>query len=94
MVFKSSLDKIIQSIVLPQFPWIEDYEILESRVESWGDRRDYYRINYFVKPDEDGAFTVDDDFEKVVKLTETLFKMLGPNKIQIFEGVEFYANKK
>lgn len=90
-MFKSSLDKIIQSMVLPQFPWIVDYEILEERIESMD--RDYYRINYFIATN-DGTFTVIEDMSVVEKLSKSLFKMIGPDKNQKFEGVEFYANKK
>ena len=90
---KSSFDKIINSLVLPQFPWIDDFEILVQKVGFIDTVLDeYYRVNYFVKPDEDGAFTVNDEFKKIIELTKNLFKMLGPEKNQIFEGVEFYVN--
>jgi len=85
-----SLHKIIKSIVLPKFPWIEDYEILESRAENMD--RDYYRFNYFVTPDEYDEFTVTEDMGEVEELTKSLFRMLGPDDNQIFEGVEFYSN--
>jgi hypothetical protein len=78
-------------MVLPQFPWIVDYEILEERIEPMD--RDYYRINYFIFTDEDGTFTVTKDMEEVEELTKSLFKMLGPDKNQIFEGVSFYSNR-
>ena len=89
MIFKNSLDKIIQSMVLPQFPWIVDYEILMERAEHMD--RDYYRINYFIATN-DGTFTVTEDMKVVEELTKSLFKMVGPDyRKQIFEGVEFYA---
>ena len=90
-MFKSSLDKIIQSMVLPQFPWIVDYEILEERIESMD--RDYYRINYFIATNDE-TFTVIEDMSVVEKLSKSLFKMIGPDKNQKFEGVEFYAKQK
>jgi hypothetical protein len=96
MIFKNSLDKIIQSMVLPQFPWIVDYEILMERAEHMD--RDYYRINYFVATDDldiDETFTVREDMKVVEELTKSLFKMVGPDyRKQIFEGVEFYAKQK
>ena len=96
MIFKNSLDKIIQSMVLPQFPWIVDYEILMERAEHMD--RDYYRINYFIATDDSDnheTFTVTEDMKVVEELTKSLFKMVGPDyRKQIFEGVEFYAKQK
>ena len=90
---KNSFDKIINSLILPQFPRIDDFEILVQGVGFKDTITDeYYRVNYFVKPDEGGAFTVDDNFGKIEELTKNLFKMLGPEKNQTFEGVEFYVN--
>ena len=83
-------------MVLPQFPWIVDYEILMERAEHMD--RDYYRINYFIATDDldtHETFTVTEDMKVVEELTKSLFKMVGPDyRKQIFEGVEFYAKQK
>lgn len=52
-----------------------------------------YRFEYTVAPDEDGKFPYDSDFYKIAELTETLFKMLGPEGYQSFGGAKFYSEE-
>lgn len=84
-------------MILGQYPWIEDFEIkvytfrpgMASKKIAYQD----YEVIYNVHPDKDGAFTVTDEFAKVEDLTETLFKMIGPEHYQRFKGVKFYVNE-
>lgn len=94
MINNNSLEKIIKSIVLPQFPWIDDYEILDNEAAMFGTSRHYYRINYFIFPDKDGTFTVTEDMNEVEELTKSLFRMLGPERDEALEGVGFYTKQK
>ena len=95
---KEALDKLIKRLILRKYPNIKDYEILvdtfmpfKGKLENIGSEN--YRVNYFMSPDENGEFIVTDEFEKISKLTKTLFKMLGPKYDQRFDDVEFYSNK-
>lgn len=86
-------------MILGQYPWIEDFEVKVwtfgpalggSKKISFQD----FAVVYSVNPDKDGAFTVTDEFAKVEDLTETLFKMIGPEHYQRFKGVEFVVEEK
>lgn len=70
---KESLNKIIQTLILPQFPWVKDYEIYSSPENGYDD----ISIIYTPQTDEDGGFVITDDFKKLEKLTKDVFKKLG-----------------
>jgi len=96
---KEGLEKIIKRIILPKYPFIKDFDInISTFTPPFGVKKIAYqrfRVNYYVTPNEDGSFTVDDDFAKIEDLTENLFKMIGPKDYQHLEGVEFYSyNRK
>ena len=87
---KNSLHKIIDSFVLPRYPWIEGYHIelyLDVPFEK-------YNIDYYVKPEEDGSFTVTEEMGKAEKLTEDLFRMLGPEHYQILNEIIFLVKNR
>jgi hypothetical protein len=93
---KDALDKLIKRLVLRKYPFIKDFEInadtfrpVMGRLKKIGVEK--FIVIYYVTPDEDGGITVTEDFKEVAKLTETLFKMLGPEHYQRFDDVEFHS---
>jgi len=99
---KESLNKLINKLVLRKYPFIKDYEIKVdtdklSSLKALGGRKkiafERYKIIYIITPDKDGGFPYDDEFNKIAELTETLFKMLGPEHYQRFDDVEFYGEE-
>lgn len=97
-MMKDALDKLIKRLVLRKYPFIEDYEIKVDtfRPVVGGSKKigsEVYRFEYTVAPDEDGKFPYDSDFYKIAELTETLFKMLGPEGYQSFGGAKFYSEE-
>jgi hypothetical protein len=82
---KNSLHKVIESFILPKYPWIDSFSIsLYSDTPS-----QKYSVRYYVKPEDDGMFTVTEEMNKVEELTYTLFMMLGPDKGQFLNEVIF-----
>jgi len=99
---KEVFDKLIRKLVLRKYPFIVDFEIKVdtdklSSLKALGGRKkiafERYKIIYIVTPDKDGGFPYDDEFKKISELTETLFKMLGPEHYQRFDDVEFYGEE-
>jgi len=99
---KEALDKLIKRLILRKYPIIKDYEIKvdtdkRSSLKALGGHKkiafERYKIIYIVTPDKDGGFPYDDEFKKISELTETLFKMLGPEHYQRFDDVEFYGEE-
>jgi hypothetical protein len=95
---KESLNKLINKLVLSKYPFIKDYEIIVDTfrpfvLNSKKIGSEVYRFEYTVAPDENGRFPYDSDFYKIAELTETLFKMLGPEGYQSFGGAKFYSNE-
>jgi hypothetical protein len=83
------LHKIIEKLILPQFPWIADYNI---RVAHENDRK-FVLVKYYVKSDEEGSFIVDESFKEVEDLTLNVFKMMGFDLDTFFEGVQFHSKE-
>lgn len=77
----NGLSKIITSLVLPQFPWLQGFEInlTEGR---------YYNVIYYPKSSTLGYFTVVPEFQDVEDMTRSVFKMLGL-KDKVLMDVEF-----
>ena len=93
---KEALSKVIYRLVLRKYPWIEDFEIkVHTFNPSMGGSKkigfETYEVIYRITHDEDNTFTVNDELAKVEELTETLFKMIGPEHYQRFGGVKFYT---
>lgn len=93
---KEALSKIIYKLILGKYPWIEDFDIkVHTFSPSMGGSKkigfETYDVIYTVTSEEDGAFTVNDELGEVEELTETLFKMIGPEHYQRLQGVKFYT---
>jgi hypothetical protein len=83
-----SLHKIIQSFILPKFPWIVDYHIefyYDSPIEK-------YTVTYHT--DSPDITDKEDEANEVENLTNNLFKMLGPERHQSINDVEFVYKGK
>ena len=81
---KDSLSKVIESLVLPKYPWIDSFNV--SLFDTPDEK---YAVNYYVKPEDDGLFTVTEEMNEVEKLTYSLFIMLGPDNNQTLNEVLF-----
>ena len=77
----NGLSKIIKSLILPQFPWLQGFDI-----KIVGDR--FYEVVYYPKSSYLGVFTVTPEFKEVEDMTKSLFKMLGL-KDKVLMDVEF-----
>ena len=93
---KEALDKLIKKLVLRKYPFIEDYEIKVDtfRPGLGGSKKigsEVYRFVYNVTPDKFETPLLDDELYEIARLTESLFKMLGPMHYQRFGGVRFYT---
>lgn len=89
---KNGLDKVINRFVVRKYPWIKDYQI----VASYDAPNEYYEVRYIVsdnwkKNDKEDLFL--EDLREVENLTETLFKTLGFETNQKFQGVDFLEEK-
>jgi hypothetical protein len=77
----NGLSKIIKSLILPQFPWLQGFDI-----KIVGDR--LYEVIYYPKSSYLGVFTVTPEFKEVEDMTKSLFKMLGI-KDKVLTNVQF-----
>ncbi len=77
----NGLSKIIKSLILPQFPWLQGFDI-----KIVGDR--LYEVTYYPKSSYLGVFTVTPEFKEVEDMTKSLFKMLGI-KDKVLTNVQF-----
>jgi len=66
----NGLSKIIKSLILPQFPWLQGFDI-----KIVGDR--LYEVTYYPKSSYLGVFSVTPEFKDVEDMTKSVFKMLG-----------------
>lgn len=74
-------EKVIEKLILPEFPWIVDYEIIPIKIS------DFTLINvvYYT----DGEFYFTEDHQKIEKETKTLYNMIGGGDNTIYKGVIF-----
>lgn len=79
----SALEKVINSIFIPKFPWVEDYRIKKSQKEG------YKKFYIEFKISEDAS---DLDEEAGFHFMHKLFKILGPTNNEFLE-VEFYFSE-
>ena len=77
----NGLSKIIKSLILPQFPWLQGFDI-----KIVGDR--LYEVIYYPKSSYLDVFTVTPEFKEVEDLTKSVFKMLGI-KDKVLTNVQF-----
>jgi hypothetical protein len=80
-IMQESLQRIIISLVLPQFPWLQGFDIKVTN-----DR--FYEVVYYPKSSYLGVFTVVPEFKEVEDMTKSLFKMLGI-KDKVLTNVQF-----
>jgi hypothetical protein len=81
---KDSLSKVIESLVLPKYPWIDSFDV--SLFDTSDEK---YAVKYYVMPEDDGSFTVTNEMGEAETLTYDLFKMLGPDYGQFLNEVIF-----
>jgi hypothetical protein len=77
----NGLSKIIKSLILPQFPWLQGFDI-----KIVGDR--LYEVIYYPKSSYLDVFTVTPEFKEVEDMTKSVFKMLGL-KDKVLTNVQF-----
>ena len=78
---ENGLSKIIKSLILPQFPWLQGFDI-----KIVGDR--LYEVIYYPKSSYLDVFTVTPEFKEVEDMTKSVFKMLGI-KDKVLTNVQF-----
>jgi hypothetical protein len=88
---KEALDKLISKVILPNYDWIKNFNIYVSK----NGENDLYHVIYYVDDDlYDSLY--DGDRKKINRIkseTKNLYKVLGPNKNDVFEGVAFFSDK-
>jgi hypothetical protein len=80
-IMDNGLSKIIKSLILPQFPWLQGFDI-----KIVGDR--LYEVTYYPKSSYLGVFSVTPEFKDVEDMTKSVFKMLGL-KDKVLTNVQF-----
>lgn len=91
---KESLKRLIKNFILPDFPWVEDFEVIEDENESsdfvTGNPEKYKNYTIVYSPDYN---LIDDDNKKELKrlelYTKKAAKMLGWEKGFRFGAVVF-----
>jgi hypothetical protein len=81
LIMDNGLSKIIKSLILPQFPWLQGFDI-----KIVGDR--LYEVIYYPKSSYLDVFTVTPEFKEVEDMTKSVFKMLGI-KDKVLTNVQF-----
>jgi hypothetical protein len=86
-----SLEKGIENYVMKKFPWVVGYEIKPMYA-----RKTNLFVEYYVDPalTPDDNKTYDEQSDKLVEVTYTLFEMLGLNKDYSFGGVSMKFQTK
>ncbi len=76
-----SLQKIITSLIIPQFPWLQGFDVKLTNNR-------FYEVVYYPKSSYLGVFTVVPEFKDVEDMTRSVFKMLGL-KDKVLVDVQF-----
>jgi hypothetical protein len=87
-----AFNKVIKKLILPKYPWIVDYELVVE-IEDSGDythKYEYYRVDYYIN----NEWRPNEKTDEVRELTGTLFKALGFDKNQKFDGSWFYRERE
>jgi hypothetical protein len=71
----SGFKKAIENFILPQFPWIMDYEVETPWIND--DVIIRVVVSYYPELDEDGFFKVTPEFNEVEKQTKSVFDMMN-----------------
>jgi hypothetical protein len=87
-IIKESLEKLIKRVMLKKYPWIKDFNISVTK----GVEHDLYYVNYYV---DDDIYDGDKKEIKNIKSeTKNLFNVLGPDRYDVFGGVEIRGYKE
>lgn len=81
----TGLEKAIENFILPKFPWIEGYKTYRPFDKT----RKAVVVEYYPKVDEDGMFTVTEEFQEVENITKAVFDMLNDGDHFLYK-VDFY----
>jgi hypothetical protein len=89
-----AFNKAIKKLILPKYPWIIDYDLvveIEDDTDLGRDSRnyEYYGVDYYIS-DEWTPIKADE----VKELTGLLFKALGFDEHQKFDGSWFYKESE
>jgi hypothetical protein len=79
---KESLEKIIRKVILKKYPWINHFTV---KVTKTG-KHNYYSIRYYTDNEDGGNNVIESD-------TKNLFNVLGPDKYDLFSGVDFFSRE-
>jgi hypothetical protein len=79
---EESLKKLIKRVILPKYPWITDFNVIDKEIGEFNRYSVHYYVNYdrYYNPGEFGAVKSD---------TKTLYNVLGPSPSDSFEGTAF-----
>ena len=83
-----SLHKLISKLILRKYKWIVDCQIdtfYNSPIEK-------YTVIYYT--DSPYIGDIEDEVNQVEKITQDLFRALGPGSYQSLQGVNFYYDIK
>lgn len=96
-MIKVALEKLVNNLILKKYLFLEDFEIRlykAGRAVGYYEPTETYTFVFYVKPELDGTFTIDDEFEEIEKLSKKLFKIIGPSRYQLYGGVEFMVKNR
>jgi hypothetical protein len=85
----AGLYKLIDKLVLREYKWIVAFEIDSSYDRPW----ETYTIIYYTDS-LDMTHIEEKVWDEIKDVTEDLFKVLGPERFEIFEGVDFRYDKR
>ena len=80
----TGLEKAIENFILPKFPWIKGYKTYKPF-----DHRRAVVVEYYPEVDEDGMFSVTEEFQEVENITNAVFDMLNDGDHFLYK-VDFY----
>lgn len=87
-MIEKTLKKVIDSIIIPKYPWISSYEI-SSEMSYDGNR--YYSVT-IIPTDEfyktHKGWSVNPYRIKLQEEIKSLFKMIGPGEDQFFDSLD------
>ena len=89
---EESLNRIIQALILPKYPWIKEFKVVinKRRSHDYTTREPYDWNDYAVLYFPDYSMDIDsNEFENVSQNTTSLFKMLNTDRENIFGGAVF-----
>ena len=79
----SALQKILNGVILSKYKWTVSFEIDSYYYRPF----ENFRVIYYV--DSPDITNREDEVKKIEKVTEGLFKVLGPKSTEVLRGVVF-----